>query len=292
MRCTKLTRFIYLTDTHIGANPIGYHQQPAYPERTSELLSILEKEIVTHDIDFVVHGGDLIDSCNPDIIKQANTIFTLPVPVYLCLGNHDLDNKDALEIWLENTPNLFKGNDPCFEIINNDSIIHIIPNHWEKGFEYYWKGDQKPYLSDYQINRIEQTILKYPNKIHILVTHSTVFGMKPEQSGLLEVTHEAPDSFKDQIANLTERYDNLKLVLSGHSHINTIRSLPTCTFVTGSSFVETPFEYKLIDVTELYLNVSTQQIDITDLKGINPMYDEERSYVQGREIDRNVMLNF
>lgn len=287
-----MTRFIYLTDTHIGANPVGYHQQPAYPEQVNQLLNILEKEIKTNPIDFVIHGGDLVDSCTQENIRQASDLFSLSVPVYLCLGNHDLDTENALGTWLKNAPSLFQNNQPSFEIINENCMVHIAPNHWEAGLEFYWKGDQDPYLSDHQMGRIEEKIIKFPDYIHILVTHSPVFGMKTEQSGLPGVIHEAPYPFRKQMKYLVNRHSNLKLVLSGHSHMNTITSLDHCQFVTGSAFVETPFEYKIIDVTSTHLSVSTHRINMDQLVGFQPLYNEEKSFVQGREMDRNKVIRF
>ena len=41
-------------------------------------------------VDFVLHGGDMIDSTREEHIDRAAEMFRLSVPVYLCLGNHDL----------------------------------------------------------------------------------------------------------------------------------------------------------------------------------------------------------
>jgi len=48
-------------------------------------------------IDFILHGGDMIDSTTEDHIVAATNAFDLAVPVYLCLGNHDLTTPDAAE---------------------------------------------------------------------------------------------------------------------------------------------------------------------------------------------------
>src|SRR5699024_8028712 len=111
-------RFIYLTDTHIGANPVGYHQQPAYPSRITQLLDILKDDISNESVDVVTHGGDSVDYCQPDVSQFANAQFTLPVPTFVCLGNHDLDLKDALDVWMQHAPNLFMNASPNFEILS------------------------------------------------------------------------------------------------------------------------------------------------------------------------------
>lgn len=285
-----MTRFIYLTDTHIGANPIGYFQQPAYPEYAEQLLHQLEFEIKEKKVDFVIHGGDLVDHCNKELIKGAANLFSkLSVSTYLCLGNHDLDHKEAEKIWLDNAPHFFVGGSPNFEVVTDDCVIHVMPNHWNDISDFYWQelGEQQPRLTKDQLNQLMKSAEENPNLTHIVVTHNPVFGMDQEQSGLPEVLHIVPKEFQEMMTGLVDRYANIKLVLSGHSHFNTIKQRGNTVFVNGSSFVETPFEYKLIEVTDTYLKVDTHSIDL-DQVGIHSEYDEERAYVQGRDRDRNI----
>src|SRR5699024_8960638 len=126
-------RFIYLTDTHIGANPVGYHQQPAYPSRIKQLLDILKDNISNESVDFVIHGGDMVDYCQPDVIQFATEHFTLTIPTFLYLCNHYLDQKDALYLWMQNATNLFMNASHNFEIVRESIFIHVVPNQWEEG---------------------------------------------------------------------------------------------------------------------------------------------------------------
>ena len=69
---------------------MGYRQQPGYPERRPELLALLDAWIRENPpIDFVLHGGDLIDGTTPANLRTAREFARLPVPVRLCLGNID-----------------------------------------------------------------------------------------------------------------------------------------------------------------------------------------------------------
>ena len=286
-------RFIYLTDTHIGANPVGYHQQPAYPEKIAQLLDVLSNDISHESVDFVIHGGDMVDYCQPDVIQFANEQFTLPVPTFLCLGNHDLDRKDALDVWMQHAPNLFVNASPNFKIIRDSFVIHVVPNQWEEGYEYYWNesGAQFPHFTNMQVKQLIKTIEKHPDKKHIIITHSPVFGMDKEQSGLDEVLHNVPAQFQQTFKNLVNTYPNIKMILSGHSHFNTIKQIEETLFVNVSSFVETPFNYKVIDITDEWINIETRQIDRNKLD-FTPMYNKERAYVQGKNKDKNLLWYF
>lgn len=86
-----MTRLLFISDTHLGAGPMGDQQQKGYPEMLSAILSALQETLRTEGrIDFVLHGGDMIDSTTDANLAGAMVTFELSVPVYLCLGNHDV----------------------------------------------------------------------------------------------------------------------------------------------------------------------------------------------------------
>lgn len=287
-----MTRFIYLTDTHIGANPIGFHQQPAYPEYADEIVEALRKEAETLNIDFIIHGGDLIDSCTKENIEKGYACFDLPVPVYLCLGNHDLDREDALAHWLRGAPSLFPGGKPEFEIVTEDCRIHVVPNHWEEGRSYHWDKIQLPYFSESQWAKLEEGLRQEADKIHLLVTHSPVFGMSKEQSGLDRIIHASPADFQKSLVNLARKHPNLKAIFSGHNHLHTLTYESETAFVSTTALVETPFEFKLVEVTANSLTVSTHSLNLTSVNGQAPQYNEQKAYAQGRLQDRQFAFHY
>lgn len=284
-----MTKFLFITDTHIGTETMEFFQQPAYPGKIETLLELLLEPIKEQNIDFIIHGGDMIHSYDQNLIKKAIRIFNLPIPTYLCLGNHDLDDLHALNGWLEHAPSFFINHSPNYQIVTKTCIIHVVPNQWEVKREYYWGNVQEPSFTKEQLRQLERDLQDNLDKVHILVTHSPVFGMSIEQSGLSQVIHEPPAMFQQTILQLTEKYPHLQLVLSGHNHLNTIHKLEKTAFVTASSFVESPFEYKLVEINSQQINLSTHIIPHSQLD-FYFRYNPERSYVQGREKDRTLTL--
>lgn len=286
-----MTRFLFITDTHIGANPVGFHQQPSYPEHIAELLDGIKRIIQEGEIDFVVHGGDMVDHCCKESIEEAKRLFDFPVPVYLSLGNHDLDREDALQIWLKQAPGFFAGgNSPQYSIRSGSCRVHVVPNQWERDAEYVWRNAQEPYLTPGQLRRIDQELQIDPEGFHILVIHNPIYGVSTEQTGLERVVHDVPAPFRECVLELMRAYPQVKCVLSGHNHINTMAQTEEGIFVSGSSFVETPFEYKLIEVTDDGIRLQT--FPLSGPLSFEPKYDISRSFVQGREQDREAVRRF
>lgn len=280
-----MTKFVYIADTHFGANPMGYQQQKGYPEKLVDILALLDAEIQkAGDIDFILHGGDMIDRTDENNICRARELFRFSIPVYLCLGNHDLTEPMALDMWMTKAPEFFQNNSPNYSIENSNCSIHVIPNHW-CNIPFYWEHEQSAHFLLDQINYLEMALARRPDKVHIFCTHSPILGVPCAQTGFAEVYHYPGESFSRCVFNLCRQYTQIKCILSGHNHINTNVEKDGVHYVTASAFVETPFEFKLIEIGVKILKVTT--ISLLSKAGFRTKYDFNKTYIQGREKDRS-----
>ena len=279
-----MTRFIYIADTHFGVDRMAYQQQKGYPEKLGSILSELDTWIRKDgEIDFVLHGGDMINSATEANIREARDVFRLSVPVYLCLGNHDLTAPDALDMWLTEAPEFFPGKSPDYYLRFGDSFVHVMPNHWEE-VPYYWNDEQNPHFLGHQTARLDETLRRYPDAVHILSTHSPVFGIPVEQTGFDEPYHSPPLSFTKSVLDFVQQHPRVRCVLTAHNHVNTHIAEKTVHFVTPSSLTETPFEFKLIELSPEILRMST--VSLISHVDFQANYDYNKTFVQGRERDR------
>jgi hypothetical protein len=279
-----MTRFIYLADTHCGANPLGYQQQPGYPQRLPEMVAALRAYIRQEGhIDFVLHGGDLIDQTTDANIRAAAELFDLPVPVYLCLGNHDLTMPGALARWLELAPQFFPGGRPEFTVPTGDALIHVVPNHWEEE-PYHWTLAQAPHFRADQLRFIEDALAVQPDRPHLLVTHSPVYGVPVAQTGLAEPLHGPPAAFTESVTRLAARYPNLVCLLGAHNHLNMCVVRRGVRYVTVAALVETPFEFKVFTVADGRGAMTTESL--AERLGGRGDYNPRKAYAQGRPADR------
>ncbi len=280
-----MTRFIYIADSHFGADPMGYQQQTGYPQRLPDILAALwAHPAVKGGIDFVLHGGDMIDSTTNDHIHTAAKLFELPVPVYLCLGNHDLTTPDAAGRWLEQAPRLFRGGTPNYTVVAAECVIHVVPNHWGDK-PYYWAESQEASLDSGQLEQLAQGLVTHPELPHIILTHSPVWGLPTAQTGLAEPYHPPRGSLAGAIMALVAENTNVTCVLGAHNHLNMRVNHAGAEFVTVSSLVETPFEFKLFEVTPQRMEMTT--LSLSAALPFQGEYDPAKSFVQGRAVDRS-----
>ena len=286
-----MSSFIYVTDSHIGADPIGYHQQPSYVKRISEIIDVLEKWLRKHrDVDFVLHGGDLVDEMSDAIIDVATELFNrLSVPTYLCLGNHDLSEENAIAHWMDRGASFFPEGTPCYTIVEKKYALHVIPSHWCDS-PYFWdRKVQNANFTTEQLEQLESNLLANADKIQVLATHNPVFGLPMTQTGF-EQPHHPPDKmFTEAMTQIVKRHPSLKVVLGAHNHMNMNFSHSGVNYVTASSLTESPFDFKYFQVDDLAISMST--ISLSGDVEFTVEYDFEKTFVQGRECDRRFEIS-
>jgi DNA repair exonuclease SbcCD nuclease subunit len=286
-----MTRFLYIADTHVGATRTGYQQQKGCPEKLPQILSALCEYLSSSGgVDFILHGGDMLDSATEDnIVAAANAFHLLPHPVYLCLGNHDLTTPDAVDLWLELAPQFFIGGATDYTVASEDCVIHVAPNQWGD-VPFYWDRTQRPHLSPAQMEHLKRELSMGSDLPHIILTHSPVHGLPVEQTGFPEPYHCPDASFTAEIMTLAERHANIRCILGAHNHLNMRIDHGGVEFATVSSMVETPFEFKLFEVTPRRIEMTT--FGLSSALDFDLAYDFGKSFVQGREVDRSFTREF
>jgi hypothetical protein len=267
---------------------MGYHQQPAHPEGIKKIVTALQELAdETGDIDFILHGGDMIDFFSEQNVAAAADLFSLDVPVRLCLGNHDLTSYSAAEQWISLAPRFFPTGEPNYTIKLEHCVIHVAPNHW-CGTPFYWANRQSPYLSESQHEWLGNELNEITELPHILVTHSPTLGLPKDQVGKDGSVHAPPESFTAEVMTLAKTHPSLRCVLGAHNHMNMNLLVEHVDFLTVSALVETPFECKLFEVTKDLIHMST--ISLKDRLPFADDYDRTRKFVQGRLCDRELTM--
>jgi len=278
-------KFLYIADTHIGGSDTkGYTQQERYLKHFDELIDVFAEWIEQQgDIDFVIHGGDMVDESSLKNVVEAGRLFKkLPCPVYFTPGNHDLTENDSVEKWLSETPDFFNGNSLDFSFCRNNVKFDFVSCHWGTK-AYFWHPDeaQIPYFQADQTDLLEAG---GDFKYKVLVTHAPVFGLPCEQTGLDEALHPPAGDFGSVIHELATKHGTL-LVLGAHTHMNMHLCKDGVHYVTASAFSEMPFEFKVFDLNDKSFSMET--VSLAEKMSFNGNYNFKKTYVQGRTCDRS-----
>ncbi len=279
-----MTRFLLIADTHWGAGERGYKVQPKYDEKLPELLAALNSWMEENGtIDFILHGGDIIHDTDDAGIRAAVAYFKLPVRVHLCVGNHDLTTEGSIDRWLKLAPDFFVDGSPDYAIETSDCVIHVIPNQYGPK-PFFWKHESTPHYLDAQLEMLERRIESRPDATHLILTHSPVHAITQDQSGLADLFHEPPGPFTKAVTRLAEKHA-VTCVMGAHSHANMNKELNGVNYITVSSLVESPFEFKLFEVGAASLSMRTH--NLWDRIPFLADYDWEKNFAQGRVCDRS-----
>lgn len=110
-----MIRFAYTTDWHIKSMPSSSIDIKNF---TQTMLGRI-KQIISSDVDFILHGGDMFDTPDIDDLSLFNDVVKLlyahKIPIHLLPGSHDLIGYSADSL-----------NWSCLKTLENSGLLSIL----------------------------------------------------------------------------------------------------------------------------------------------------------------------
>jgi len=314
-------RFVILSDTHYYTNGHGkcgiFWNRPLIDE-----MSLIASDMVfcinrIHP-DFVIHCGDFIDRCHPDNYDYAWDILgRIHCPVYLVPGNHDtLDDYGRREI--SRHYGLPEGRCYYSRQIEDCFFIFLDTSYWLKSDGTFLSfRDQTLYeakqlkglaIPDEEIDWLEKELEANRDKKIFVVTHAPLSAKHSYPAATLPNgdcadcdgtdVSELMDLLgvglynADKVLELLKRYNNVKMVLSGHWHINDVFDENGIVFCQTGSMREYPYEFRVAEEKAGLLSIHTMGLD--NKKYAEESYCEDRGnrWVSGSEEDRTFVVGW
>ena len=206
--------FIHLTDPHIGYYDITEEELPLLHEYgvaevdPETMVESVEKftdtlqAVKTHNPDFILNTGDLVESNNPDFFHAyAGILKSIEIPVYHTPGNHDRRDKWGRGDDLTNYNSIIKPDDCSVEPLGDFGDYYF---DW-KGYDFIGLDSGADYnVSDWM--DIVGSSHIWLDDLYRLMRYST-----PESDGL----------WRSQVENLYTRNKDLpKIIFMHHPVIN------------------------------------------------------------------------
>jgi 3',5'-cyclic AMP phosphodiesterase CpdA len=292
-------RFVVITDTHFfadGRGKDGVYWNKTLHSRSGEIgLAIFETISQLHP-DFVIHCGDFTGRCDMENFDMGRQIMDkLGCPWFAVTGNHDTWYPGVRDS-LSDCYGLPRGQ--CYYLFSVDDSCFVFLDTC------YWQardGSLSPYLDKrlYDLGMIEglvvppdeiawlRDVLEHHSSHKVMLVGHAPICFKPQYP--VECMPEALVN-RDEMLKLIREYQNIKLVFSGHWHINDICVENDVVFCQTSSMREYPFEFRLVESWEGALHISTLGLNDRSFSSASLMPERGNAWVAGGDRDRDLLV--
>lgn len=245
-------RFGIVSDLHIACphtiwnHPSRYHlvevSIPAFE-------SVLE-HLIQLNLDFLLLPGDLTQHGEPENhLWLQKRLANLPFPTYVIPGNHDVPVLHASDksIAFADFPKYYRkfgyGNtDELYydcELLPGVTLIALNSNNFND------KGEQVGRLDEQQLMWLEQTLGELDSQLVLVMVHHNVVEHLPNQS-----RHPMANRYMlenaPELLQILRRY-GVKLVFTGHLHVQDVAEDNGVYDITTGSMVSYPHPYRVLE---------------------------------------------
>ncbi len=284
-------RIAYLTDSHLGADGRGYHQQACWVGGLKTIMRRLGDLLCEHEVDLVIHGGDMVDDARTELIGPAlDQLAALGRPVLGCLGNHDVCAPDAMALWTNEV-----GRHAGITLADahrefDECDVYVLNNYWDdgRGPVLYWDPAPpyryQPCVTDEQLAWLDSHLAKRHDRLAIIAVHTQLDRVPASDPRLHDYI---PRAYPAALNELFDRHRHVRLVLSGHCHVTALADHGQRVHLTTAATCEIPFHVRLIEIHDRGINVETHELGPApdDVRFI-----EENAWAVGTEKDQHFVL--
>jgi hypothetical protein len=286
--------FFYLTDSHTGNDGTGWGHHSSRPDLLPQLIAALKHRMTLCPVDMILHGGDITDNGTVQQQLLVKKLWSqLPVPIRLCLGNHDLDGEESPETWPANVPEFFEDNELDYMIECGPADVYVVACGWLNNHDrvsrwFNANYSNRPGILNTQLKWLSGRLTSRAHRPAILAIHAQLDPLPPTLTGLEKPVHLAHPNYTQPIFDLLNRFPNVKLVLSGHCHATCLTRHGSRVHLTTSAFCEPPFQVREISIEYNIIRVRT--ICPVDYEQLQVVCQSENRWSFGRECDLTVII--
>lgn len=285
-------RFAVVSDLHIALPETinNYANRFHLVEISIPAFQLVLQHLQTLPLDFILIPGDLTQDGeiqNHQWLKQR--LASLPFPAYVIPGNHDVPSLIPTDkaIAFQEFPLYYQdfGYNNCEQLYYTCEIkpgLQLIALNSNKFND---EGKQLGSLDEQQLIWLENTLSKLENKLVLVMIHHNVIEHLPEQSdhvlGRRYMLDNAPI-----LLDILDKF-GVKLIFTGHLHIQDISETKGIYEITTGSLVSYPHPYRILELTtnsanEMELKIESHRIknlpDWENLPKISKEWMDERSF--------------
>ncbi|MBF2065270.1 MAG: metallophosphoesterase [Calothrix sp. C42_A2020_038] len=245
-------RFAVVSDLHIALpHTIWNHPGRFHLVEVSipALESVLE-HLLQIDLDFLLLPGDLTQHSEPENhIWLQQRLAKLPFPTYVIPGNHDVPviEANSQSIAFKDFPQYYRkfgyaqGDELYYtcSILPGVRLIALNSNTFDQQGQLIGRLDQE------QLSWLEQVLIEAADELVLVIIHHNVIEHLPNQS-----RHPMANRYMlenaSELVEVLRRY-HVKLVFTGHLHVQDIAYSKGVYDITTGSLVSYPHPYRIFE---------------------------------------------
>jgi len=255
----KPVRFAFVPDAHLA-----FKKQSDWI-LYNESLVIFQDVINTinsyPNLDFLVFGGDTIQNDDKELADLDTFIditVDIKIPYYIIFGDRESDLKSTCPRseftgWFRK--NGFSDPEKTYWAVNIDDNTLLI------GLDTTIPNEFRGEISKEQLEWLKEVLENNKNKQTIIVMHhpAIVNCTKPHTNRDFILSN------SNQFLGLLSANPQVKLVLSGHHHINSVTKVNNTIFITSPSIVTYPNSFKILELYPDRVVVEDKQISFKQI---------------------------
>lgn len=274
--------FAYVTDVHL-TNEVADSFKLT---RESQLfLQELVKELNAQKVDFVIFGGDQVETIGKD---EANWQLFLDVmqglnaPWSFVLGETDVSGNFSVDKRKTFGPD-WKQRGIETDTAYWSKNLEQIPNVHLIGLDTSMPNSTIGGVSKPQLDWLKKDLEANKKYFTIVFSHHPLLPPAPYDSGPPWDEYIIPDG--GSVREILGQYPNVKMVLSGHTHVSKVQNEKDIWHISSPSLDVYPCAYRLFRVTPTLVTMETRQINFPALvkKGKKELIDSSLASRYSRE---------
>ena len=312
-------RFIVMSDPHFtipNSIPDGLWWYKTLASRAKDRNSSLVRTLRQYKPDFIVNCGDFTGDGNSEsFLSGRNVMEQIGCEWRTVVGNHDT-NWPGVRSEVSALYNLSKDINYYSHLIHTEGTVYcfifldLCWHLWQDGKvrphidnAIYNAGDILKFaVDDEQLTWFKQTLEANHNAKIIIVTHTPIIYKDKVKIGTLPKTDSIVNSeyplntlnpeLEEKSSNklkaiIQKHHTSIKVIFSGHTHIHEVIYKYGIPFCTTAALRECPFEFRVVDVENDKLVVSTHSLDDPTLFAESYEAWRNNDWILGKDGDRN-----
>lgn len=284
-------RFAIASDPHIALAHTVDFSIPRFHvvEASIPIFESILNHLEQLNLDFLLIPGDLTQDGEPENHQWLQKrLEALPFPAYVIPGNHDVLTPFPTEKnigWsefpqyyhkagYENTEKLYYTR----EILPGVQLIALNSNQFDSN------GTQLGCLDEEQLEWLDRALLEAKNKFILVMVHHNIIEHLPNQSQHMMGKRYMLDNASILLKKL--RKAGVKLIFSGHLHIQDIAEKEGIYDITTGSTVGYPHPYRILNLWENNRGIKQLQIESFNIEKI-PNWENLPQVSRDRISDRS-----